>query len=292
MHLKSLGLLRTLDTVARCLNLGVASKQLNLTKGAVSYQLKKLEDELGFAVLNRDAGKLSLTNQGEKLWRASLQAIEKLDTEISEIRQAHSSAITVGMSTYFASRWLSPRLMRFTSANPDIQLRIQPVAGTIDVHQEGIDMAIRWGYGQWQDCRTEQLFRCPAFATANPDLAEEIVARGLEQGLANAALLHDLEDSESWKQWYNAAGLDYRDSDMRLVIPDPNVRVQAVIDGQGLALNDRLLMQELQNGQLVQLSDVTLDHYGYYLALPNEVPINSAMDSFCTWLREEAAKPD
>ena len=292
MPIKSLGLLRTLDAVASSMNLGNAARALNLTKGAVSYQLRKLEDELGFAVFERTVGRLVLTDQGEKLWHASRTAIQKLDSEISEIRQTHSNTITIGMSTYFASRWLSPRLMRFTSANPDIQLRIQPIAGTINVHQEGIDMAIRWGYGQWQDCRIEQLFPCPAFATASPALAEAITAEGLATGLAKATLLHDLEDSESWQQWYNAAGLDYRESEMRLVIPDPNVRVQAVIDGQGLALNDRLLAQELRGGRLVQLSEITLDHYGYYIAFPHDAPENSAMHSFRAWLHAEAARPD
>ncbi len=79
---------------------------------------------------------------------------------------------------------------------------------------------------------------------------------------------------------------------MRLVIPDPNVRVQAVIDGQGLALNDRLLAQELRGGRLVQLSEITLDHYGYYIAIPHDAPENSAMHSFRAWLHAEAARPD
>ena len=289
MPLRSLDLLRTLNTVAQSPSLSAAAADLSLTKGAVSYQIKKLEQELGFRVFIRAGGKLALTDQGRMLWHASQSAIQQLDREISTIQKSRFQ-ITIGMSTYFASRWLSQRLMRFTNNHPETSLRIQPVAGTIDVNQDGVDMAVRWGFGQWRDCRTELLFPCPAFATGNPDLASRVSRLGLEATLEHTTLLHDLEDSQSWQHWFKQAGLVYREVDRHIVIPDPNVRVQAVMDGQGIALNDRLVQNELQSGMLQMICDVKLQNYGYYLAYPSPVTENPHLQAFKQWLFEEVAR--
>jgi DNA-binding transcriptional LysR family regulator len=202
--------------------------------------------------------------------------------------------ITVGMSTYFASRWLSPRLMTFTADHPKAGLRLQPLVDLVDLQAHGIDMAIRWGRGDWTDTEIEPLFPCPAFPTAGASIAERVVEKGLETVLPELILLHDRDDSEAWQDWHEAAGIAFRPARDGLVIPDPNVRVQSVIDGQGVALNDALVAAELADGRLHRLSPVELTDYGYYLVYPKGALGTPGLKVFYDWLKRQvtAETPD
>jgi len=290
MRFRSFDHLRLFNVVASHLSFTAAANELNLTKGAVSYQINRLEDELGFEVFSRRKRGISLTEKGQKLLNASNVAFKNLETEISNLRQQESSRITIGMSTYFASRWLSPRLMSFMASHAQIGLRIQPLIDLTDLHTSDIDMAIRWGKGDWADENTEieLILPCPAKPTAGANIARMVEENGIETALAAHTLFHDRDGSNAWHDWFNAANLDYLPDHDDLVIPDPNVRVQAVIDNQGVALNDSLVDPELAAGQLFQISSVELNDYGYYLVYPKGRLNNPARKAFRDWIMQEA----
>ncbi len=288
MGFRHLDALRVFGVVARHMSFTGAAGELHLTKGAISYQIKGLEQELGFALFERQHGGISLTSKGQKLWHTSQVTLEQLEHEINRLRLEDNRSITVGMSTYFASRWLSPRLMRFTSRFSSIGLRLQPTTGLNDLTRDAIDIAIRWGKGDWTDLQVEFLLNRPAIPTAGKIIAQQINQRGFEQILGDVTLLHDFEGSKSWEDWHLAAAIPYQAKSDDLVIPDPNVRVQAVIDGQGLALNDQLVEPEISAGQLIQVSTVSLENYGYYLVYPKGSLENPALMAFRNWIISEA----
>ncbi len=290
MRFRSYDSLRLFDAIARHMSFTAAANELNLTKGAISYQVNRLERDLGFQVFERHHRGIALTEKGAKLRAASQTAFQDLDRTIAGLREEDAGHITIGMSTYFASRWLSPKLMTFIAAHPKIGLRIQPLIDLIELHTENIDLAIRWGKGNWADMEIELLFRCPAKLTASPALARQIDTAGIAATLPILTLLNDRDGSEAWDDWHRAAGLDNRSVRNDLVIPDPNVRVQAVVDGQGIALNDDLVAAELAAGQLVQVSSVELTDYGYYLAYPKGALSNPALKDFRDWIMSEARR--
>ena len=281
--------LHVFDAAARHASLSSAAGELNLTKGAVSYQIKRLEADLGFEVFRRVPRGVELTEKGRRLWHVSQNAFSTLDREISELREDQTARITIGMSTYFASRWLSQRLMRFMAAHEEISIRLQPTNDLIDFAVDQLDMAIRWGAGQWKDKLTERLFRCPAFPTCGAALADFAKQNGIRAAMTKGLLLQDRDASVAWKDWHDAAGLPFHAGVESLVIPDPNVRVQAVIDGQGVALNDSLVDEELRQGKLFRLSDVELDEYGYHLAYRAGALENPALRAFRDWIVSEGA---
>jgi DNA-binding transcriptional LysR family regulator len=289
MRFRSYDSLRLFGIVARHLSFTHAAAELNLTKGAVSYQIARLEQALGFPVFHRRQRALSLTEKGRRLWHVSEVAFRDLEREIAELRDAAPGRITVGMSTYFASRWLSPRLMTFTAKYPKIGLRLQPLVDLVDLGAHHIDLAIRWGKGEWTDLEIELLFACPAFPTAGATITKRIAEQRLEQGFASSPLLHDRDDSTAWQDWHDAAGLVYRTTRDDLVIPDPNVRVQAVVDGQGIALNDSLVAAELDDGRLSRISNVELADYGYYLAYPKGALGTPSVKAFRDWMTDQAS---
>ncbi len=289
MRFRSYDSLRVFDVVARHGSFTSAANTLNLTKGAVSYQINRLEAELGFQVFTRGHRSVHLTEKGKQLWHLSRVAFQELETEIARLREEDTEPITIGMSSYFASRWLSPRLMTFISEYPRTSLRLQPLVDLIDIKTENIDMAIRWGKGQWLDLEIEPLLTCPAFPTAGVALSQRVQDVGIEEAFADTTLLQDREGSEAWLDWHQAAGLPYRPARDTLVIPDPNVRVQAVVNGQGIALNDVLVANELAAGELFKISDIELDTYGYFLAYSPEALENPNLRAFRDWIIAEAS---
>ncbi len=279
--------LRVFDAAARHGSFSLSARTLNLTKGAVSYQIKRLEQDLGFEVFRRVPRGVELTEKGRRLWHASQTAFSTLDREIAELRNDRMARITIGMSTYFASRWLSQRLMRFMAAHEEIGIRLQPTNDLMDFSVDRLDMAIRWGAGEWSDMKTERLFICPAFPTTGPALASLAQRDGVEAALNQGSLLQDRDGSTSWQDWYSAAGLPFPGDQEGLVIADPNVRVQAVMDGQGIALNDDLVSPEMREGKLFRISGVELVDYGYHRAYPAGALNDPALRAFRDWIVAE-----
>lgn len=288
MRFRTYDNLRLFDVVARHLSFTAAAHEINLTKGAVSYQIQRLENELGFKVFIRKHRGIALTEKGKKLWHSSQAAFLNLEQEITRLREQDLERINIGMSTYFASRWLSPLLMNFMDRHPKIGLSLQPVIGLIDFRKGNIDMGIRWGKGDWTDMETELLFLCSAKPTAGVAIAKRIDDEGIEAVLPDLLLLHDRDDFEAWVDWHKAAGLVCQSTQNGLVIPDPNVRVQSVINGQGVALNDLLVAPELSAGQLREISTVGLSDYGYYLVYPSGSLDNPSLKAFRDWIMDEA----
>ena len=281
--------LRIFSEVARFGSFAAAANHLDLTKGALSYQIRILEQALGFEVFDRYPRGVELTLKGRELALTPQTAFGAVESRIDALRDPAERPITVGTTTYFASRWLSARLMRFMRAHPEIRLRIQPLIDFSSLAAEGIDVAIRWGRGKWAGQPSRLLFRCPAFATGAADALELVETKGLQSALASLTLLSDSRGSEAWAVWHRVAGLRFHDKTDTLIIPDPNVRVQAVIDGQGVALNDSLVAQELRDRKLTRLSPHGLDDYGYHLIHETNATDNGNVQCFIDWILDEAA---
>ena len=289
MYFHSFDALRLFVIVGHHVSFTAAGVELNLTKGAVGYQIKQLERELGFALFVRRHGGILLTEKGQLLWHRARLLLTELEADIAKLRRDDMRTITIGMSTYFASRWLSPRLMRFMTQYPEIRLRIQPVIGLGDLRAEQLDMMIRWGKGGWTDVSVEPLFGCPAMITAGLAIARDVEHQGIAAVLPQSRLLHDAEGSEVWAEWYEAAGLPYQPKQDGLVIADPNVRVQAVVNGQGLALNDALVTTEIESGHLFLISPIVLPEYGYHLAYREDALAQPDLCAFRDWMVGEVA---
>lgn len=128
----------------------------------------------------------------------------------------------------------------------------------------------------------------PVFPVAGNTIAKRVDAEGLQAVVYSMPLLHDRDDSIAWADWHRKAGIPYHPARSELVIPDPNVRVQAVIDGQGMALNDRLVADELAAGRLTRVSQVALCNYGYYLVYPKDALHREEVIAFRDWIMGEA----
>ncbi len=279
--------LKIFTRVAQHDSLASAAKALNLTKGALSQQIRGLETSLGFALFERHARGIRLTNKGRELLASAAAAFDQMEQTTAALSQKASPSLTIGTPTYFASRWLFPRLKGFRSRNPDVQLRIQSMIDVFNFAGEGIDLAIRWGGGNWDDCVVERLFLCPSFPVGDRAAFDRVQREGEAAAFATFALLREREGSPAWARWYRRAGLAERPELDSLVIPDPNVRIEAVRGGQGIALNDDLVAAELERGDLFRLSACGLDEYGYWLVYPPSSGDNPVVRAFITWIKSQ-----
>ena len=289
MRFRSFDNLRLFDVVSQHLSFTAAAEELHLTKGAVSYQIAKLEEELGFKVFERQHRGIVLTEKGHQLWQKCHLMFMEFEEELEILRRQHDLRVTIATSTYFASRWLSSRLMNFLVVHPEIRLQISPLIDLTGTDSESADIVVRWGNGGWGDAESELLFPCPAFATASQSTAEQVGKAGLEATMDQATLLHDRADSLAWQDWFQKAGMAFRPQQSSLTIPDPNVRVQAVINGQGIAINDALVNSEIERDELRPIGGIRLQDYGYFLVYPHGVPSEGPLAEFRQWLYDEAS---
>ncbi len=295
MPFRSYDTLRVFTAVARHESVTAAASELNLSKASVSYQIRKLEDELRFPVFERKGQRLHIPPKGEKRMHSAQLAFGQLDRDIRQLKETTADMITIGALTYFFSRWLSSRLMSFMEANPSIAVRVEPITGIADLPHSDIDVAICWGVGDedisdWDKSDHEpdrtRLFNCPARPTANASITKQVQKIGLEQALREIPLLADSSGSTGWQQWHQLAGLEYRPMQNRLVIPDSNDSVQAVIDGQGIALWDDLVQNELDSGELFFLSELAIEDAGYYLSCSSPaLERSAATETFIGWIQ-------
>lgn len=288
MTFYSYDMLRTFQVVAANLSMTAAASQRNQSKGSVSYQIKKLESQLGFALFKRSNARLHLTSEGQRLLQVSKVSLDQIDQEIDSLRCKEPAPLTIALQTYFLSRWLSPRLMRFTAAHPEIGLRFVPLNFITEMESIDADISICWAKEGMINAPHERLFACPACPTGNGKIAERVKKEGIDEVLLSVPLLLDSSDSAGWQDWFDRAGLDLKNSQQGLSIADSNSRVQAVIDGQGIALWDRLVAHEISSGHLQYLSDIWLDEYGYYVRAKDSSLESKAVELFLNWLRDES----
>jgi|TARA_B100001013_G_scaffold338918_1_gene260340 DNA-binding transcriptional LysR family regulator len=288
MTFYSYDMLRTFQVVAANLSMTAAASQRNQSKGSVSYQIKKLESQLGFALFKRSNARLHLTSEGQRLLQVSKVSLDQIDQEIESLRCKEPAPLTIALQTYFLSRWLSPRLMRFTAAHPEIGLRFVPLNFIAEMESIDADISICWAKEGMINAPHERLFACPACPTGNGKIAERVKKEGIDEVLLSVPLLLDSSDSAGWQDWFDRAGLDLKNSQQGLSIADSNSRVQAVIDGQGIALWDRLVAHEISSGHLQYLSDIWLDEYGYYVRAKDSSLESKAVELFLNWLRDES----
>jgi len=288
-RIPSLTALRMFEATARHASFTKAAAELHVTQAAVSHQLRALEEQLGIKLFQRSTRRLSLTPAGQRLLPAVSDAFETLSRAVADIgRGEHLLSVTTTPS--FGARWLAPRLGRFATSNPDIDLSVRHSTAVLDLAREGLDFAIRWGKGHWPGVVSELIGPSAITLVASPAYAKRLELKQ-PSDVVHAMLLHE-ETREDWIEWLLVAGLDRAIAQRGIVFDDENALIQACLDGQGLALMARSLAEgDLKAGRLVSPFDLTFaEGYGYYLVYEAETLKRPKSAAFRAFIRQEAAR--
>ncbi len=285
MRFRSFDSLNVFRTVSEQMSFTAAGEALNMSKGAVSYQIAKLEDELGVRLFERRHTHIRLTVEGTRLKDAATRHLGRLEAVIYEIRSTVEEPLCVGAHSWFIARWLGPRLSDFTRANPDISLKIEPINTKADLQNPALDLSIFWCDPSVENMEVEVLLNSNTRPLASPDTAARVEALGLENAFQEIPLLPDASGMAAWRDWHDLAGLTFAPRKNALSLPDANSRLQAVIAGNGLGMQDEFAEPEIESGKLVWISELTLRNFAYCMSLPTRANISEAAEVFRDWIR-------
>ena len=284
MRFRSFDSLNIFCTVAEKMSFTAAGEALNMSKGAVSYQISKLEIELGFSLFERRHTHIRLTPEGERLKDAATRHLKRIEVVIGEIRLGAETPLCVGAHSWFISRWLGPRLSDFTSIHPEIALKIEPINAEADLRNPAIDLSIFWCDPASTALDVEVLFRSSTRPLTNPETKVLVEELGLEKAVKELALLPDASGMAAWRDWHKAAGLTFAPKKNSLSLPDANSRLEAVIAGNGLGLQDELAAPEIESGRLAWISDLAITNFAYCVIPSDRRSSSSAAGQFREWL--------
>ena len=298
-HLPPLDSLKAFESAARHLSFTLAAEELCISKGAISYQIRKLEEVLQCSLFKRSVRQIYLTDAGQTLLHTTKKLFDELGDTIERLAGERSHAgVSVAATTYVAARWLSSQISCFNENNTDVAVLLQHSVNSADFKLADVDLAIRWGQCRQRPEPTHFAeLPMPLFPAISPKLLERITGapstgkRTTEKSLRSlksVPLLCEDRMQDLWLEWLIAstAGSITDLENPRHVISDANVRVQAAVDGQGLILADNLMINELEYGLLVAPFKEQLTGYGYvFMSAPTRILSDNAQ-TLKTWLEE------
>src|SRR5262245_17095922 len=203
-RLPPLNALKVFEAVARSESVTRAARELSVTQGAVSHQVKALEAAIGVKLFNRERQRLVITEAGRQYLNVVRDALDRIAIGTERLQQRQSSGVlTVSTSPDFAAKWLVHRLGRFAEAYPDIDLRVSATLHHVDFAREDVDLAVRHGDGHWPGLDVVRLCSEQLFPVCSPKLASGRQRLNRPADLLKFPLLH-LDDRKDWANWLDA----------------------------------------------------------------------------------------
>ena len=290
-RLPPMNALKAFEAAARHQSFTRAAEELCVTQGAVSHQVKALEETLGLKLFNRERQKLIITEAGQDYLAVLRDAFDRIALGTARVVQRQSSGVlTVSTSPDFAAKWLVNRLGHFAEAHPEIDLRISATLHHVDFAREEVDLAVRHGEGDWPGLDVVRLCSEQLFPVCSPKLMTGRNRLRKPADLKRVPLLH-LDDRSHWRRWLDAAGVPDAEVSHGPVLNRPSMVIDAAIDGQGVALaRTTLAAWDLINRRLVRPFETALRlTKSYWIVCPKATATLPKIEIFRNWLLREAA---
>ena len=280
MQLPPLGAFRVFDAAARTQSFVKAAQQLYVTHGAVSRQIRLLEENLGVTLFERRHRAVFLTAAGRALQLTTAAIFEQLEGAVSRLRQqAHEHVLVLSCEPTIAMKWLIPRLPAFHRAHPDIQLHLFAAGGPIDFQKSGIDLALRRDDFKW-DTDIQAVMICAEWVGP-------VCTQPYSEGHGSVQLLHTKSRPAAWKTWRRVTNTDLADAG-KLQYEHFYFCIQAAMAGLGLAMSSFFMVQdELAQKHLIAPYGFVRDGSKYCLLFPQALADDPRCLKFTQWVTEE-----
>lgn len=284
--LPPLNALRAFESAARLESFSAAANELFVTHGAVSKQIKQLEEWLNVKLFERAGGRVKLTDAG---WRYLVQVQDGLDLISSATAQLlqpdRQRRLVINSTPTLALHWLLPRLAGFRAQYPDIDLRIMTSDRDISRVDTPFDLAIRRGPGDWPGHVAKPFLEEREVLLCSPELLRRI-ALDKPADLARHTLLYADTRPTAWQRWLTLAGVPDLKPAATLQFDHFHFTLQAAMNGLGVTLGPLPMMQgELDRGELVvALPAPVVPVRDYYWVVPRLMMDDPAIGAFCQWL--------
>lgn len=285
--LPSLNALRAFEAAARLGSVTAAADELHVTHGAVSRQVKLLEQLLGSPLFHRAGTGLRLSETGARLLPALTSAFDLMEAGVAQATRARGGQLTVSCLGTFTMRWLIPRLFAFRAAHPDIEVQLSASDGPVNFLRDGVDLAIRAERPPW-----------PAGVAVRPFVEEEVgpvLSAALQErlrlhapaDLARATLLHTETRTRAWADWFAAVGRAEVKPAAAQTFEHFYFMLQAAASGLGVAIGPKVLVDDdLSAGRLVAPFGFVKSGLSYISIRPRRTDSRAAL--FEDWLVAQA----
>lgn len=299
-RLTPLNALRAFEAVSRHRSFSQAATELLVTQGAISRQVKKLENTLQMKLLHRTYPQPTLTESGERLFGPLSAAFTAIEQTI-EMMVSMRRVLRLQVAPTFAIRWLMPRISRFTTENQSLNVRITTALRYHEFDTHSFDAGILYGAGSWPGMRA----LCLSLECLTP-VCSPALQRGSHpirdvSDLRQQTLLHTTTaDNRDWRLWLEAAGPNDVDWKQGPAFETLDLSVRAAEAGFGVSIGDlSLIANDIEEGRLVTPFDRRLmSGRGIYFVYPIKSEQDSGIVEFANWLRanspiaEGASPPD
>ena len=267
-----------------------AARELHVTHSAVSQRIRQLEEALGLTLFERQGNRMVPTSGGLRLQAGLKSAFLEMNAALASIQtRRKDTEITVSLLPVMAARWLVPRLSRFRARFPHINLHIKTGQSLANFKSDGVDIAIRFGTGDWKGLRAIKLLDEEFFPVCSPGLNGGRLPKDPASMLSQPLLI---DRNLSWHAWFKSAGVKLDRDIAGTSFTDTNALMEAAVMGQGIALGRlSFTRSDILAGKLVRLSEHSLRvAYCHYVVYPIASESNPALAAFRDWLVEEARR--
>lgn len=300
-RLPPLNALKAFEAAARHLSFTKAADELDVTPGAISQQIRILEDYTNIPLFRRTGRQVLLTDAAQAALPLVREGFEKL-TEAGRIMRApaRKGKVMISCAPSFAAKWLAPKLDGFHFAHPDIEAWVSADMSLTDFTSADTDLAIRYGRGVYDGLKSEKLMEETVLPVCSPRLMQGPDAIRKPEDLSQHTLLHD-ESSENdpscpdWKSWLRARGVSNIDASKGPRFNQSMLVIEAAATGRGVALAKKAIAaSDLASGRLVApfADGSTLLDFAYHIVWPRGRTQSVESRTFIKWLKAEAARSE
>jgi LysR family glycine cleavage system transcriptional activator len=291
-RLPPLNALRVFDVAARTGSYAAAAAELGLTHGAVSRQIATLESWFGQRLFTRAGRRMAPTPMARMLAEEIGIAFDRIDTAANAFGRLDTRRILrVSAPTSFAMRWLIPRLDRFHTADPNIEVSVMTVSTVHEELRGGFDVAVRRGLpaaDAWPRHRAVPVLQESDTLIMSPALHAKRPVRTAADVAAHVLLASETRPGD-WIDWLETAGLPHLIDRPRKLFDHFFVTRQAVEDGVGIGIGPLPMLQiDIASGRLMApLPDIQVRRTGYVALIGQETDAGGPAARFVEWLAAE-----
>jgi DNA-binding transcriptional LysR family regulator len=282
------------EAAARLGNFTRAGDELLISQAAVSRHVQRLEERLGVQLFVREHRRVRLTAAGRVLYDSVHESLEQIASTALRLKGLdEEGTVAIGANNAIAFYWLRPRLMRFQQRYSDTEMHLVASDADPDFERDALDFAVRYGDGGWPELEVDHLFDEELFPVCSPGFLRGDWTPRPPEWLMQTGLLHMQPQGPGWVTWEDFL----RSAGVVAMAPLPGrmtfntypVLLQAALDGQGVAIGTRYLLDPLlASGRLVRpVAHSMRTGRAYYLTRRRDVPLTSSAAAFRQWLLGE-----
>lgn len=286
-----LSALRAFEAAARIGSFKGAAEELGVTPTAISHQIRDLEAELGIALFTRQVRKVVLTDAGLQLFPVLRNGFDAFQDAIERAaKPGGRTVVTIGATNAFTARWLVPRLAAFSKLERSIDLQLAASDDVVPLARSEVDIAIRYGQGDYPGHVVERLWQDEFSPVCNPLLEIDSAEAVATTPLIDFKWKRATPRNPTWERWSKASGVAIPDDTPFLRFSDETHAIQAAVAGQGIGLLSTLLVApELASGALVECFGPRMPAHDYFLVTRPRATDNPAVGAVASWIKAQFA---